>query len=69
MRGELRLKVYNPDTPLLGKGRRVVVDGPRGREPRTITAVEKAYGIAPTLKAKDIFVDAFLPDAAARKLM
>jgi NitT/TauT family transport system substrate-binding protein len=36
---------------------------------RTITAVEKAYGIAPTLKAEDIFVDDFLPDAAARKLM
>jgi NitT/TauT family transport system substrate-binding protein len=36
---------------------------------RTITAVEKAYGIAPTLKAEDIFVDDFLPEAAARKLM
>jgi NitT/TauT family transport system substrate-binding protein len=36
---------------------------------RTITAVEKAYGLTPRLKAEDIFVDDFLPAADARKLM
>ncbi len=36
---------------------------------RTITAVEDAYGIAPTLKAEDIFDPSFLPAPEDRKLM
>jgi NitT/TauT family transport system substrate-binding protein len=36
---------------------------------RTITAVERAYNIEPRLKAEDLFVPDFLPDAAARSLM
>ena len=36
---------------------------------RTIRAVEGAYGIAPALKAEDLFMPDFLPAAEARKLL
>ncbi len=45
VRGELRLKLYNPDTEVLTKGRRVVLRGPDGQTRRILlTAVRPIEG-------------------------